>query len=180
MPDSIEFRKTPPRKKKYTRKVPSVVAVNKHPIHPMLVVFPIAFLSTVLLTDVLYLVLRDEFWAVLSFWLNTAGLAMGLLSALFGIGDFLLQREIRNHVSAWSHFIAAVMLLALAAAGVWLRWPNPVAAVWPWGLLLAAVTTAAVGVVGWLGGTLSFRHGIGVYGETPPDRDADGNTTAAE
>ncbi|MBW3549298.1 MAG: DUF2231 domain-containing protein [Proteobacteria bacterium] len=172
-------RKPAPHKK-YTRKVPSVMALHKHPIHPMLVVFPIAFLGTMLLTDLAWLLLREEFWAVVSFWLNIGGLVMGVVAGAFGMGDFLILREVRNHVSAWSHFIAAVMLLALAAAGVWLRWPDPVAAVWPWGLLLSAVTAGAVMVVGWLGGTLSFRHGIGVYGEKPPPPDAEGNTPAAE
>lgn len=172
--------KKPPPRKKYTRKIPSVMALNKHPIHPMLVVFPIAFLGTMFVTDVAYVWLRDEFWAVVSFWLNVAGLAMGLLAGLFGMGDFLVLREVRNHVSAWSHFVAAVMLLALAAAGLWVRWPDPVAAVWPWGLFLSGVTAVAVMVVGWLGGTLSFRHGIGVYGEQPPPPDPDGTRPAAE
>ncbi|MEG3192888.1 DUF2231 domain-containing protein [Lysobacter sp. D1-1-M9] len=166
--------------KKYTRKVPSVMALHKHPIHPMLVVFPIAFLGTMFLTDMAYVLRGDEFWALVSFWLNLGGLVMGVIAGAIGMGDFMILREVRNHVSAWSHFIAAVMLLALAAAGVWLRWPDPVAAIWPWGLLLSAVTAAAVMVVGWLGGTLSFRHGVGVYGEKPPPPDAEGNTPAAE
>ncbi|MDQ3289203.1 MAG: DUF2231 domain-containing protein [Pseudomonadota bacterium] len=166
--------------KKYTRKVPSVMAIQKHPIHPMLVVFPIAFLSAMFVTDLTYVLLRDPFWAVLSFWLNLGGLVMGVVAGLVGTGDFLSLREIRNHVSAWSHFIGAVMLLALAAAGVWLRWPDPVAAVWPWALIMSAITAPAVLVVGWLGGTLTFRHGIGVYGEKPPQTDPDGNVPAAE
>ena len=172
--------KKPPPPKKYARKVPSVMALQHHPIHPMLVVFPIAFLGSMLVTDVAYLVLEDPFWAMLSFWLNLAGLALGVLAGLVGMGDFLILREVRNHVSAWSHFISAVMLLALATAGLWLRWPDPVGAVWPWALMLSAVTAAVVMVTGWLGGTLSFRHGVGVYGEKPPQRDAEGNLPAAE
>ncbi len=172
--------KKPPPPKLYTRNVPSVIAIQKHPIHPMLVVFPIAFLSTMLLTDIAYLVLGDPFWAVLSFWLNLAGLVMGVLAGLVGIGDFLSLRAIRNHVSAWGHFIGAMMLLALAAAGVWLRWSDPVAAIWPWALLMSAVTAPAVLVVGWLGGTLTFRHGVGVYGEKPPEPDEEGHVPAAE
>uniref|UniRef100_UPI002ED89BD0 DUF2231 domain-containing protein n=1 Tax=Novilysobacter viscosus TaxID=3098602 RepID=UPI002ED89BD0 len=103
--------------KKYTRKVPSVMALHKHPIHPMLVVFPIAFLGTMFLTDMAYVLRGDEFWALVSFWLNLGGLVMGVIAGAIGMGDFMILREVRNHVSAWSHFIAAVMLLALAAAG---------------------------------------------------------------
>lgn len=172
-------RKRPESERQYTRKIPSRVAFRQHPIHPMLVVFPIAFLASVPAADLAFALLHDVRWAQLAFVLNVAGLATGLLAAAFGFGDFLLVREIRNHISAWNHAVVAVMLLALAAAGVWLRWPDPVGAVWPWGLLLSSVTGSVVGAAGWLGGTLSFRHGIGVYGEaqppqeTPPDRPGD-------
>ncbi len=152
-----------------THHVESVVAIAKHPIHPMLVTFPIAFLSVVVLTDGLYLWLRTPFWAELSFWLNVAGLAMGLLAGVFGTLDMMSIRVVRRHVSAWNHFIVAVMVLAMAALGVWLRWPDPVAAVWPWGLLSSAMMALLVGVAGWLGGTLSFRHGVGVYGDEEPE-----------
>ena len=149
--------------------VESVLAIAKHPIHPMLVTFPIAFLSMVVVTDVLYLWLGAPFWAELSFWLNVGGLGFGVLAGLVGTLDMMSIRVVRRHVSAWNHFIVAVMVLAMAALGVWLRVPDPVAAVWPWGLLSSAVMAVLVGVAGWLGGTLSFRHGIGVYGDEETD-----------
>ena len=72
--------------------------------------------------------------------------------------------------------LLSVMVLALAALGVWLRLPDPAAAVWPWGLLQGAVMLAMVMIAGWLGGTLSFHHGIGVYGHIKQAEDkADGN-----
>jgi uncharacterized membrane protein len=147
---------------------PSRMAILKHPVHPMLVVYPIALLSLVVVTDALYLWRREDFWGLASFWLSATGLAMGLLAAVVGTLDLFSIPTVRRHVSAWTHMIAAVMVLALAAAGVWLRWRDPVAAVWPWGMLVSTVTFGLVGVAGWLGGTLSFRHGIGVYGERDP------------
>lgn len=148
--------------------VPSRMAVRKHPVHPMLVVYPIAFLSMLPVTDALHAWRGGAFWAEASFWLNAAGLGLGVLAGLVGLVDLLGIRAVRRHVSAWSHFIAAVMVLALAAAGLWLRWPDPAAAIWPWGLALSGVTLLLVMVAGWLGGTLSFRHGIGVYGGQEP------------
>jgi uncharacterized membrane protein len=153
--------------------VASRMAILQHPIHPMLVVFPIAFLSMVFATDLLYLWLDDVFWARVSWWLNVAGLAMGLLAGAVGMADMFWIRVVRRHVSAWNHFIVAVMMLAMAAAGVWLRAPDPVAAVWPWGLMLSSATLVLVMIAGWLGGTLSFRHGIGVYGDQHGDDDDD-------
>lgn len=162
-----DLKQPVPRTQSHT--VESVVAIAKHPIHPMLVTFPIAFLSMVVVTDVLYLWLGATFWAELSFWLNVAGLGFGVLAGIFGTLDMMSIRVVRRHVSAWNHFIVAVMVLAMAAMGVWLRLPDHAAAVWPWGLLSSSMMALLVMVAGWLGGTLSFRHGIGVYGDGESD-----------
>ena len=143
--------------------VASRVAIRQHPLHPILVVYPVAALTLLPLADVLYLWLGDPFWATAAWWLNVLGLAGGLFAAVFGILDMFLIRVVRRHVSAWIHFIAGVMLLALAAAGVSLRLPDPAAAVWPWGLFLSAAGMVMVVIVGGRGGALTFRHGIGVY-----------------
>ena len=111
--------------------VESVMAIARHPIHPMLVTFPIAFLTTVPLADLAYLLFSDPFWARVGLWLNIGGLGLG----------------------------------------VWLRWPDPAAAVWPWGLMQGLVMLGLVMVTGWLGGSLSFHHGIGVYGHTKAEED---------
>lgn len=152
---------TPPQQ---TRTVESRMAIRKHPIHPMLVVFPIAFLAVIAPLDLLYLWSSLPFWAHMAAVLNGAGLVMGLVAASVGLADMLLIPVVRRHVSAWTHAIAAVTLLAVAAANTWLRWHDPVAAVWPWGLLVSSAMLALVGVAGWLGGSLSFHHGIGVAG----------------
>jgi len=171
------LRQPVPRTRSHT--VESRMAIAKHPIHPMLVVYPVALLSLVPLTDLLYLWQGDEFWARLSYWLCVGGLGMGAIAAVVGTLDMFMIRVVRRHVSAWSHFMAAVMVLALAAAGVWLRAPDPQAAVWPWGLLLSGVMLVMVMVAGWLGGTLSFRHGIGVYGDEDT-RERSGDRPPAE
>lgn len=158
-----ELEQPIPRTRSHT--VASRMAIQQHPIHPMLVVYPIALLSLLPATDLLYLWRGEAFWAQVSWWLNVAGLATGVVAGVVGMFDMFLIRVVRRHVSAWNHFIVAVMMLAMAAAGIWLRAPDPVAAVWPWGMVQSSATFALVMVAGWLGGTLSFRHGIGVYGD---------------
>jgi uncharacterized membrane protein len=143
--------------------VPSTVTVMRHPVHPMLVVFPLSFMTSTLFSDVVYIATGRAFWAEASFWLAAAGLAFGLVAAAAGMIDFFTMPAVRRRVTAWSHFLAAVMALALAAANVQFRWDDPQAAVWPTGLILAATMAAIVGVAGWLGGTLTFKHGIGNY-----------------
>lgn len=49
--------------------VPSTVAIAGHPLHPLTVIFPIAFLAAALGTDLGYWLTEDFFWARASLWL---------------------------------------------------------------------------------------------------------------
>lgn len=139
----------------------SQMTVLGHPIHPMLVTFPIAFFSGVLATDGAFCWLGDPFWARMSFWLLVGGVAMGTLAALVGTSDFLLVSDIRRHLSSWNHFLAAVVTMAVAAVNLLQRVDEPLDSVWPWGILLSAITIVVLGVAGWLGGKLVFEHNLG-------------------
>ncbi len=151
----------------------SRIAIGKHPVHVMLVVYPVALLTLVPGSDLLYLYQGSPFWALASFWMTFVGLALGILAAVVGLLDMFLIRVVRRHIAAWSHMLAAVMALAMAAVGVWLRWSDPEQAVWPWGLLASTGNALMTAIAGWLGGTLTFRHGIGVYGRSRIHHPAD-------
>lgn len=142
-------------------KTVSYVAVAGHPIHPMLVSFPIAYVMGAVGSDLAYWWTGDPFWARVSLWVIGLGFVLGSLAALAGTLDFLLVREIRKHVTSWSHFLAAVMMLGLVAANWWLRMGEPEQALLPWGLFLSAVTAVALSFAGWLGGKLVFEHNVG-------------------
>jgi uncharacterized membrane protein len=147
----------------HEKPIESHVAIKQHPLHPVAVVFPTAFLIATLVTDLVYWWHGDDFWAQMSFWLVTAGFTMGVLAALLGLADFLQIKAARDHVAGWSHLTVAIMTLSLAGASVQLRIDDPAAAVLPWGVFLSVVMTVLVAITGWLGGTLTFRHGIGTY-----------------
>jgi uncharacterized membrane protein len=139
----------------------TAVAIASHPLHVIAVNFPIAYLTGALASDLAFWWTGDPFWARVSLWLAGAGFAIGALAALFGTLEFLLVREIRQFVSSWSHFLAGITLLSIAAANWWGRIEDPVAAVLPWGLVLSVVGAIGVGWAGWLGGKLVFEHNIG-------------------
>jgi len=149
----------------YTPGVPSTAAIARHPIHPMLVVFPLAFLVTVLLTDLGYLWTTDPFWARVSLWLIGAGFATGVLAALFGLIDFLTIRRARSHAAGWIHFLGNDTALGLALMNSLVRMDDAAAAVFPWGITLSAVTVALLIITGWYGGKLSYYYKIGVFGD---------------
>lgn len=145
------------------KRIPSAVSIHQHPLHPILVVFPLALLIAALGADALYWWTADVFFARGAFWLIGAGLAGGVVSALAGFVDFISIRYSREQISSWSHMLAAIFALSLAAANLLLRWDDRAAAVLPWGLLLSVDTFVMLMFTGWLGGNLTFRHLIGSY-----------------
>src|ERR1041384_5328283 len=60
-----------------------------HPVHPMLIVFPLGLLATAVAFDIFALVQSDSSWFHISFWMIAAGIIGGLCAAVFGLVDWL-------------------------------------------------------------------------------------------
>lgn len=148
--------------------VPSTVAIAGHPIHPILVQFPISFLVGALLTDVVFWWSSDTFWARASFWLIVGGLLGGVAAALVGMLDFLRIQRVRKRTAGWAHLIINVSALVLTIVNLLLRLNNPVSPILPWGLILSVIIATLLGVSGWYGGELVYRHKVAVIGNGNP------------
>jgi uncharacterized membrane protein len=148
--------------------IPSKAAIAGHPIHPMLVPFPIASLVGALIVDIVFWSTGDPFWARAGVWLLLAGVVSGALAAVFGLADFLAHARIRSLWAAWAHMIgnAAAVLLAIWNASQ--RWDDPTLGVLPVGIVLSALVVLILLFTGWLGGELAFRHRIGVVADAAP------------
>ncbi|HBB34357.1 MAG TPA: hypothetical protein DDZ80_16490 [Cyanobacteria bacterium UBA8803] len=144
--------------------VPSTVAIAGHPIHPALITLPIGLLVVAPVTDIAYWVLKDVFWARASFWLIAAGLVTGLLAAITGLLDFIRIRRVRQHTAGWAHMYANVTALVLTAINLGVRLGDPFENILFTGLLLSVVVAALLGISGWYGGELVYRHKIAVIG----------------
>jgi len=144
--------------------IQSTAAVHGHPLHPMLVPFPIAFLVATLVADGLFTATDSLFLAQTARWLSIAGVVTGVLAAFAGATDFFTKRAIRAIGWAWVHAIGNLIAVALSACNFALRVDDPAAAVHPWGLVLSAVVVSIVAVTWWLGGELAYRHHVGVIG----------------
>jgi uncharacterized membrane protein len=144
--------------------VPSNVAIAGHPIHPMLIVFPVAFLVAAFVTDLASRRTADPFWARASLWLTGAGLTFGALAAVVGAVDFVTIPRARVHIDGWVHMIGNVLVLTMALGSLLLRRRAKPGVVPAPALALSAVIAALLVVTGWYGGELSYRHMIGVIG----------------
>lgn len=135
-----------------------------HPVHPMMVAFPIAFWVA---GTVLYLVAwiaPDPLGSQVGFWTLVIGLVASLPAAGSGFWDLLALEE--NHPAekvAWWHLGVMSTALCLFLGSVLLHRDSLDAAAPPTASVLLAVAGAVLTLAGgWLGGELVFRFGVAV------------------
>jgi uncharacterized membrane protein len=140
----------------------SRVKVAGHPLHQMLIVFPLGLLSTAVVFDIIYLITDRPLWTQAAFYMIGAGVIMGLLAAVPGWVDWAaIPRSTRAKRVGLFHGGGNVIVLALFALSWVLRRDRPElpptqAIVAGLGGMLIALVTA------WLGGELVDRLGVGV------------------
>jgi uncharacterized membrane protein len=149
--------------------VPSTVAIAKHPLHPLIVTFPIAFLTGAPAADIAYWFTKDPFWGRAAFWLLLAGLISGVVAALTGMADFLKIERVRKRTAGWAHMVLNVASLGLTIVNVFLRWGNTEGAILPTGLTISVIVAALLGLSGWYGAELVYRHKVAVIGNGNPN-----------
>ena len=133
-----------------------------HPIHPMLIPFPVAFFVSVLVTDIVFLNTGYPIWAMASTWLLAAGLFMAALAALAGFIDFFGSRAIRALRPAWQHMIGNVIAVLLSAANLLVHFRDGAASVGLLGVSLSAAVVLILLFTGWMGWELVYRGKVGV------------------
>lgn len=142
------------------------IAIAGHPLHAMLVAFPIALTVCTLGADLLYWWTGDGFWARVGLWAIGTGFLMGLLAGLTGTVELLLVPGIRSRPASWTHFVIAVALLSMLGANFGLRLSGYEDAVLPFGILLSGLCVGFTALTGWHGGKLVFDYRLGTGGST--------------
>lgn len=139
----------------------STAKIADHPIHPMLVPFPIVCFIMTLILDILY-VRGDTGVAGATNWLLGVGLVTGALAAVAGLTDFLGDDRVRGLGDALKHMLANVTAVVLEIVNFALRLKNPdfIAST---GVYISVVVALILLYSGWKGGNLVFRHGVGVH-----------------
>ena len=133
-----------------------------HPIHQMLIVFPLGLLGGSVVFDVLAMVTGSTGLTAASYYMIAAGVISGLLAAPFGFVDWLgIPKATRARSIGAIHGLGNVIVVVLFGASWLLRMPDPLAPSGAaLGLSFAGFLLALV--TGWLGGELVDRLGVGV------------------
>ncbi|MHB8872991.1 MAG: DUF2231 domain-containing protein [Myxococcaceae bacterium] len=133
-----------------------------HPIHPMLIVFPLGLLATSFIFDVIRVAGGTPMLAVASYYLIAAGVIGGLVAAVFGFVDWLgIPRGTRAKKVGALHGLGNVLVVVLFLVSWVLRYDNP-GNPGTFALLLSLFGVGLAGVTAWLGGELVDRLGVGV------------------
>jgi uncharacterized membrane protein len=145
----------------------STASIGGHPIHPMLIPFPIAFFVAAFVCDLAFWQSGNPEWATASLWLIGAGLVMAGLAAVMGLTDVAGEPRILALNDAWLHAGGNVLAVLIELYNFYIRFEQGEAAVLPVGLVLSAIVVCILVFTGWKGWNMVYRHGVGIADSTP-------------
>ncbi|MBA2338964.1 MAG: DUF2231 domain-containing protein [Pyrinomonadaceae bacterium] len=133
-----------------------------HPVHQILVVFPLGLLATAVIFDAIYLFTGNATMATVAYWMIVAGLLGGFAAAPFGWIDwFAIPQATRAKSVGLMHGLGNVVVLLLFIGSWWLRRDAPERPE-TFDHLLSFAGAGLALFTGWLGGELVDRLGVGV------------------
>jgi len=140
----------------------SKAKVAGHPVHPMLIVFPLGLLATAVIFDIIYLISDSSQWTLVSYYMIGAGVIGGAAAAVPGWIDwFAIPNGTRAKRIGLLHGVGNVIVLALFILSWILR--RDTAETPPTGAIVASLVGFVLSAfTGWLGGELVDRLGVGV------------------
>lgn len=146
----------------------SRAALAGHPLHPAIVAIPIGAFTVTLVADLLVLAGRPGAWDATARYALEVGIAGALLAAVPGFVDyFTVEMSPAGGKLATRHMVLNLIAVALFVASLWLRcsaargWCVP-------GFALSTAGFLLLGVSGWIGGELVFKHKVGVLEQADP------------
>jgi len=135
-------------------------SIKGHPIHGILVALPVGLLLFSLVSDLLLLAgLGDGDWAVVARSTLAAGIATALFAAVPGLIDCLSLSGRPRRIATW-HLLLNLTVIGVFIMDFMLRLRTDPYDKVP--VVFSAIGMALLGVSGWLGGEMVYRHGVGV------------------
>ncbi|TMJ87392.1 MAG: DUF2231 domain-containing protein [Alphaproteobacteria bacterium] len=140
----------------------STAQIAGHPVHPMLIPFPIACFVLAFISDLAFWKTTNDFWASASLWLLGIGLIMAALAAVMGLADVLGDDQVRNLSDAWLHAGGNVVAVVIELYNWYSRYEHGKDAIVPTGVILSLVVVLILLFTGWKGWEMVYRHRVGV------------------
>jgi uncharacterized membrane protein len=140
----------------------STASIAGHPIHPMLIPFPIAFFVATLVCDLVFWGSGNTSWADATVWLLGAGLIMAALAAVAGLTDVIGDVQVRYLGAAWWHAGGNVLVVLIELYNWYARYVQGSTVVLPTGIILSAIAVAILLFTGWKGWEMVYRGHVGV------------------
>lgn len=136
-----------------------------HPIHPMLVAFPITFFTSTLIASIVYLATSDRDWFRLAYFANAAGVVTALIAAVPGFLDWTgIPSHLRAKQVGMVHLtlnliVVSIFTLNLGMQGAQLTDATPSG--WS-GFVLSLIGVMLLLVSGYYGWSLVQTHHVGI------------------
>ncbi|HVG25123.1 MAG TPA: DUF2231 domain-containing protein [Thermoanaerobaculia bacterium] len=128
-----------------------------HPIHRVLIVFPLGLLATSFFFDLAWLLRGRDQLALVAWWLIFAGVVGGLAAAVFGVVDYLAIPHGTRARRVGALHGGGMGIVAVLYAASWLLRRDAPAAPETAAILLSGLGVLLTVVTGWLGGELADR-----------------------
>jgi uncharacterized membrane protein len=147
----------------------SPASIGKHPIHPMLIVFPIGLWVFSLVCDFIYHAgMHNVFWKEVAFYAMIGGVIGALFAAVPGFIDYLSLRDRHIKKIATTHMVLNLIVVALFLFNLGIRY-NAAPENEVFGVFLSILAIVILGFSGWFGGSLVYVHGVAV--EAPSSKE---------
>jgi uncharacterized membrane protein len=138
----------------------STASIGGHPLHPMVIPFPIASFVGAFLCDLVMLNNASPFWQTAALYLLGAGIVMAAVAAVLGLIDFFGEPRIRALSDAWMHAGANVLAVVIEAYNFYIRYAGTGSK--NTGLILSLIVVCILLFSGWKGWGMVYKHHVAV------------------
>lgn len=144
----------------------SPASIGGHPVHPMIIPFPIALWVFSLIADGIYLWRDNPVWRdYVAFYALLGGIIGAAVAAVPGLIDWLsLTDKAVVKLANW-HARLNVIALLVFAASLYLRTTGGsdlISNSYTIAIALSVFGVVLISISGWLGGEMVFKHGVAV------------------
>jgi uncharacterized membrane protein len=131
-----------------------------HPIHPILIVFPIGLWVFSLVSDVIFMIAGNPVWKDVALYTLGGGIVGALLAAVPGFVDYFSMKDSHIKKIGTTHMILNLLAVVVFAGSFFLRLNGVNQYFLP--VLVSLIGVILISISGYLGGEMVYVHGVGI------------------